>query len=103
MNRAAEKALASLRADGHQRKLIGRMQTREELYEVLGYHAYERKLDELFGRSGDEDIGGEGVGAGKAGRPDGERKTVKSDPTGAGGRAGKGSGGRRGQRSRRKG
>jgi methylisocitrate lyase len=26
------------------------MQTRDELYEVLGYHAYERKLDELFGR-----------------------------------------------------
>jgi methylisocitrate lyase len=25
------------------------MQTREELYEVLGYHDYERKLDELFG------------------------------------------------------
>jgi len=26
------------------------MQTREELYEVLGYHEYERKLDELFSR-----------------------------------------------------
>jgi methylisocitrate lyase len=50
MNRAAEKALASLRADGHQRALVEAMQTREELYEVLGYHAYEKKLDELFGR-----------------------------------------------------
>jgi methylisocitrate lyase len=27
------------------------MQTREELYAVLGYHEYERKLDELFDRS----------------------------------------------------
>jgi methylisocitrate lyase len=27
------------------------MQTRAELYEVLGYHDYERKLDELFGKS----------------------------------------------------
>jgi methylisocitrate lyase len=26
------------------------MQTRSELYEVLGYHAYERRLDELFSR-----------------------------------------------------
>ena len=26
------------------------MQTRTELYEVLGYHEYERKLDELFSR-----------------------------------------------------
>lgn len=101
MNRAAEETLAALRADGNQRKLIGRMQTREELYEVLGYHAYERKLDELFGGSGDEEIGGESAGAGKAGKLDGERKT--GDPTDAAGRAGKGSGGRRGQRSRRKG
>ena len=28
-----------------------RMQTRAELYEVLGYHEYERKLDELFGKA----------------------------------------------------
>jgi methylisocitrate lyase len=50
MNRAAENALAALRADGHQRALVDKMQTREELYEVLGYHDYEKKLDELFGR-----------------------------------------------------
>jgi methylisocitrate lyase len=50
MNRAAEDALAALRADGHQRALVDKMQTREELYEVLGYHDYEKKLDELFGR-----------------------------------------------------
>jgi methylisocitrate lyase len=30
------------------------MQTREELYAVLGYHAYEEKLDRLFGRDADK-------------------------------------------------
>jgi 2-methylisocitrate lyase-like PEP mutase family enzyme len=30
------------------------MQTREELYQVLGYHAYEEKLDELFGKASHE-------------------------------------------------
>jgi methylisocitrate lyase len=50
MNRAAENALAVLRADGNQRALVDSMQTREELYDALGYHAYEKKLDDLFGR-----------------------------------------------------
>lgn len=50
MNQAAAQGLASLRGDGHQMALVARMQTREELYRVLGYHEYERKLDELFGR-----------------------------------------------------
>jgi methylisocitrate lyase len=59
MNRAAENALAALRADGHQRALLDSMQTREELYDVLGYHAYERKLDELFGRRTDPPAGKE--------------------------------------------
>ncbi|MDB5102355.1 MAG: 2-methylisocitrate lyase [Fibrobacteres bacterium] len=52
MNQAAVLALATLREDGHQMGLVARMQTREELYRVLGYHAYERKLDELFGQAG---------------------------------------------------
>jgi methylisocitrate lyase len=30
--------------------VLNLMQTRAELYEVLGYHDYERKLDELFGK-----------------------------------------------------
>jgi len=51
MNLAAEGALAALRRDGHQRALVGGMQTREELYEVLGYHEYEKKLDALFGNA----------------------------------------------------
>ncbi len=50
MSRAAEEVYAAIRSEGTQEGVLDRMQTREELYEVLGYHAYERKLDELFGR-----------------------------------------------------
>jgi methylisocitrate lyase len=49
MSRAAESVYAAIRRDGTQQSVIEMMQTREELYEVLGYHEYERKLDELFG------------------------------------------------------
>jgi methylisocitrate lyase len=52
MSRAAEAVYGAIRQDGAQRSVIERMQTRAELYEVLDYHAYERKLDELFGRGG---------------------------------------------------
>jgi methylisocitrate lyase len=52
MNQAAVKALLTLREDGHQMGLVAGMQTREELYSVLGYHAYEAKLDALFGPGG---------------------------------------------------
>jgi methylisocitrate lyase len=50
MSRAALEVYGAIRKDGSQRTVIDRMQTREELYEVLGYHDYERKLDELFSR-----------------------------------------------------
>jgi methylisocitrate lyase len=50
MSRAAVEAYGAIRRDGTQRAVIDRMQTREELYAVLGYHDYERKLDELFSR-----------------------------------------------------
>lgn len=50
MNRAAIDVYGAIRRDGSQRAVIERMQTRAELYEVLGYHDYERKLDELFSR-----------------------------------------------------
>jgi methylisocitrate lyase len=50
MSRAALEVFGAIRRDGTQRAVIDRMQTREELYEVLGYHDYERKLDELFSR-----------------------------------------------------
>ena len=48
MNAAALKVYRHLRADGTQRAVVDTMQTRAELYEYLGYHAYEHKLDELF-------------------------------------------------------
>jgi len=40
----------AIRAQGTQRSVLDLMQTRAELYEVLGYHDYEKKLDELFGK-----------------------------------------------------
>ncbi|MEX1993618.1 MAG: methylisocitrate lyase [Steroidobacteraceae bacterium] len=51
MSRAAVAVYDSIRRDGSQQAAVGQMQTRAELYEVLGYHAYERKLDELFSRN----------------------------------------------------
>jgi methylisocitrate lyase len=48
MNQAALDVYRHLRTDGTQKAVVGTMQTREALYDFLGYHAYERKLDELF-------------------------------------------------------
>lgn len=48
MSRAAERVYAGILQDGDQRGVVESMQTRKELYEVLGYHAYEEKLDRLF-------------------------------------------------------
>ena len=48
MNAAALKVYEAIRAEGTQASLIGLMQTREELYKYLNYHAYEEKLDALF-------------------------------------------------------
>ncbi len=48
MSRAALDIYAAIMDAGTQTGQIASMQTREELYDVLGYHAYERKLDELF-------------------------------------------------------
>ena len=48
MNKAALNVYRALREDGHHRNVLDTMQTREELYAFLGYHEYERKLDELF-------------------------------------------------------
>jgi methylisocitrate lyase len=50
MSRAALDVYGAIRKEGTQRAVVDQMQTREELYEVLGYHDYERKLDELFSR-----------------------------------------------------
>ena len=51
MNKAALNFYQTVRRDGTQKGAIPTMQTREELYDYLGYHAYERKLDELFADS----------------------------------------------------
>jgi methylisocitrate lyase len=48
MSRAAERVYQSIRQDRSQTAVVDLMQTRQELYDVLGYLAYERKLDELF-------------------------------------------------------
>ncbi len=48
MNQAALKVYQARRKDGTQQNVIGLMQTRAELYDHLGYHAFEQKLDELF-------------------------------------------------------
>jgi methylisocitrate lyase len=55
MSKAALNVYTSLRQEGTQRSVVGTMQTREELYEVLGYHAYEDKLDALFAERSEED------------------------------------------------
>ena len=53
MSAAALEVYTAIRRDGGQQSVLGRMQTRAELYEVLGYHDYERKLDALFGNGAD--------------------------------------------------
>ena len=47
-NKAAENALRILRTKGTQSEIIGKLQTRDELYDYIDYRAYESKLDELF-------------------------------------------------------
>jgi methylisocitrate lyase len=56
MNLAALKVLEAIRRDGTQKNVVNLMQTRDDLYKFLDYHAYEQKLDELFlsERSGTE-------------------------------------------------
>ena len=48
MNLAALNVYASIRKEGHQKNVVGTMQTRDDLYKYLGYHDYEQKLDALF-------------------------------------------------------
>ncbi len=55
MSAAAAEVFQTLRKQGTQEGLLGKMQTREALYDVLGYHGYEAKLDELFGKESDND------------------------------------------------
>jgi methylisocitrate lyase len=50
MNAAALKVYEAIRTEGTQKSVLPLMQTRDELYKVLDYHAYEQKLDELFAK-----------------------------------------------------
>ena len=50
MNRAAENVYNSIRKEGTQKNVVSSMQTRMELYDVINYHAYEKKLDALFAK-----------------------------------------------------
>jgi methylisocitrate lyase len=49
MSSAALAVYGALRKEGTQKSVLDLMQTRMELYDVLGYNEYEKKLDELFG------------------------------------------------------
>jgi methylisocitrate lyase len=53
MNAAALNIYRTLRGEGTQRSVVDTMQTRDELYDYLGYHDYEQKLDRLFARRKD--------------------------------------------------
>ena len=48
MNKAAENVYTAIRRDGHQRNVVETMQTREELYERIGYHTFEQSLDKTL-------------------------------------------------------
>ncbi|HZX71348.1 MAG TPA: methylisocitrate lyase [Rhodanobacter sp.] len=54
MNKAALNFYETVRRDGTQKNIIDTLQTREELYDFLGYHAYEDKLDALFAGGGED-------------------------------------------------
>ena len=47
-NAATLKVFQALRKDGHQKNVVDTMQTRDDLYDYLDYHAFEDKLDALF-------------------------------------------------------
>jgi methylisocitrate lyase len=49
--KAHEVVYGAIRREGTQKSAVPYMQTRAELYEVLGYHEYESKLDQLFGKT----------------------------------------------------
>lgn len=47
-NKAAQNVYEHIRKDGTQQNVLHTMQTREELYASINYHAYEKKLDQLY-------------------------------------------------------
>jgi methylisocitrate lyase len=50
MNAAALKVYETIRNEGTQKSVVPLMQSRADLYKFLDYHAYEKKLDDLFAR-----------------------------------------------------
>jgi methylisocitrate lyase len=54
MNAAALEIFGTIRKEGSQKSVVGKMQTREELYGFLNYHSYEAKLDALFRKEKNE-------------------------------------------------
>lgn len=48
MNAAAKNVFEAIRSEGSQASMLDQMQTRDQLYQNLGYHDYETKLDQLF-------------------------------------------------------
>jgi methylisocitrate lyase len=55
MNQAALTVYQALNVDGHQKNVLSIMQTRNDMYDFLGYHDYEQKLDELFAQQSDSE------------------------------------------------
>jgi methylisocitrate lyase len=54
MNAAALNVYTTLRHEGTQQGVLSTMQTRQELYDVLHYAAYQEKIDQLFSQNGEE-------------------------------------------------
>jgi len=52
MSKAALNVYQHIKDDGHQQNVVDTMQTRMELYDTIGYHEYEQKLDQLFKEEG---------------------------------------------------
>jgi methylisocitrate lyase len=51
MNKAAQAVYEAIRRDGTQKQVLPLMQTRQELYDAIGYWDFENKLDALFNQS----------------------------------------------------
>jgi methylisocitrate lyase len=50
-NAAALKVYQAIRKEGHQKNVVDTMQSRDDLYDYLDYHSYEKKLDALFAKN----------------------------------------------------
>jgi methylisocitrate lyase len=48
MSQIATRVYETIRTEGTQKEVVGKMQTRTELYDVLNYYSFEDKLDQLF-------------------------------------------------------